>query len=203
MQRPQRAARGRTTLMAGRARRRLGWPGRAVSPSSDADRAPACQAGRVTAARQPDRATVLDRVRAVLGRLVRDGTAEARSDGTVHRLFPVAVGPAEGAAIRSWVVREAAACTIEVGLGYGIRRCSSARGCSPAAPRMPPRGHRPQPGHPLRRLRPAAPGRGRSSRHGGTSRRGITDHPAPDGERRPPVRPRRHRRQPPVRRVLR
>jgi hypothetical protein len=32
MQRPQRAARGRTTLMAGRARRRLGWPGRAVSP---------------------------------------------------------------------------------------------------------------------------------------------------------------------------
>jgi predicted O-methyltransferase YrrM len=56
----------------------------------------------------------------VLGHLVRDGTAEARSDGTVHRLFPVAVGPAEGAAIRSWVVREAAACTIEVGLGYGI-----------------------------------------------------------------------------------
>jgi len=56
----------------------------------------------------------------VLGRLVSDGTAEARSDGTVHRLFPVAVGPAEGAAIRSWVVRETAACTIEVGLGYGI-----------------------------------------------------------------------------------
>jgi predicted O-methyltransferase YrrM len=56
----------------------------------------------------------------VLGRLVRDGTAEARSDGAVHRLFPVAVGPAEGAAIRSWVVREAAARTIEVGLGYGI-----------------------------------------------------------------------------------
>jgi predicted O-methyltransferase YrrM len=56
----------------------------------------------------------------VLGRLVRDGTAEARSDGTVHRLFPVAVGPAEGAAIRSWVVREAAVRTIEVGLGYGI-----------------------------------------------------------------------------------
>jgi len=62
----------------------------------------------------------LDRVRAVLGRLVRDGTAEARSDGTVHSLFPVAVGPAEGAAIRSWVVREAATRTIEVGLGYGI-----------------------------------------------------------------------------------
>jgi len=74
----------------------------------------------VTAAKQPDRQIVLDRVRSVLGRLVRDGTAQARSDGSVHRLFPVAVGPAEGAAIRSWVIREAAACTVESGLGYGI-----------------------------------------------------------------------------------
>jgi hypothetical protein len=51
---------------------------------------------------------------------MRDGTAEARSDGTVHRLFPVAVGAAEGVAIRSRVIREAAARTIEVGLGYGV-----------------------------------------------------------------------------------
>ncbi len=56
----------------------------------------------------------------MLGRLVRDGTAVARSDGTAHSLFPVAVGGAEGAAIRSWVVRERAARTIEIGLGYGI-----------------------------------------------------------------------------------
>jgi predicted O-methyltransferase YrrM len=63
---------------------------------------------------------MLGRVRRVLDRLVREGTVVARSDGTVHRLFPVAVGPAEGAAIRSWVIREAAACTIEVGLGFGI-----------------------------------------------------------------------------------
>jgi predicted O-methyltransferase YrrM len=74
----------------------------------------------VTAARQSDGKIVPDRVRRVLDRLVRDGTAEARSDGSVHRLFPVAVGPAEGAAIRSWVMREAAVRTIEVGLGYGI-----------------------------------------------------------------------------------
>src|SRR6266702_4420827 len=40
--------------------------------------------------------------------------------GSGHRLFPVAVGPAEGAAIRSWVIREQAGRTIEVGLGYGI-----------------------------------------------------------------------------------
>ena len=51
---------------------------------------------------------------------MRDGTAEARSDGTVHRLFPVAVGAAEGVVIRSRVIREAAARTIEVGVGYGV-----------------------------------------------------------------------------------
>jgi predicted O-methyltransferase YrrM len=62
----------------------------------------------------------IGQVRAVLDRLVRDGTAVARSDGSVHRLFPVAVGAHEGAAIRSWVIREVAARTIEVGLGYGI-----------------------------------------------------------------------------------
>jgi predicted O-methyltransferase YrrM len=72
------------------------------------------------AANQPDRELTLRRVRAVLDRLLRDGTAVAQADGTVHRLFPVAVGPAEGAAIRSWVIREAATHTIEVGLGFGI-----------------------------------------------------------------------------------
>jgi len=69
---------------------------------------------------QPDREVALGRVRGVLARLIRDGTATARSDGSVHRLFPVAAGPAEGAAIRSWVIREQAGRTIEVGLGYGI-----------------------------------------------------------------------------------
>lgn len=74
----------------------------------------------MTTARQGDRDAALGRVREVLDRLVREGTAQARSDGTVHALFPVAVGPAEGEAIRSWVVREAAVRTIEVGLGYGV-----------------------------------------------------------------------------------
>ena len=74
----------------------------------------------MTAARQPDHKIVLDRVRRVLDRLVHDGTAVARSDGSVHILFPVAVSPAEGVAIRSWVMREKAVRTIEAGLGYGI-----------------------------------------------------------------------------------
>jgi predicted O-methyltransferase YrrM len=59
-------------------------------------------------------------VRDVIERLVRDGTAVARSDGTVHDLFPVAVSAAEGEALRDWVRREEATRTIEIGLGYGI-----------------------------------------------------------------------------------
>jgi predicted O-methyltransferase YrrM len=59
-------------------------------------------------------------VRQVIERLVRDGTVAARSDGTVHRLFPVAVGAAEGEALREWVSREGATRTVEIGLGYGI-----------------------------------------------------------------------------------
>jgi predicted O-methyltransferase YrrM len=60
------------------------------------------------------------RVRDVIERLVRDGIAVARSDGTVHELFPVAASVAEGEALRGWVTREGAARTIEIGLGYGI-----------------------------------------------------------------------------------
>jgi len=56
----------------------------------------------------------------VIERLVRDGTAVARSDGTVHSLFPVAPSAAEGEALREWVTRERATRTIEIGLGYAI-----------------------------------------------------------------------------------
>ena len=60
------------------------------------------------------------RVRQVLARLVREGSAAARRDGTVHTLFPVAVSPAEGEAIRRWVIAEGAAHTVETGFGYGV-----------------------------------------------------------------------------------
>jgi predicted O-methyltransferase YrrM len=59
-------------------------------------------------------------VRSVIERLVRDGSAVAQSDGTVHSLFPVAASAAEGEALRGWVLREGARQTIEIGLGYGI-----------------------------------------------------------------------------------
>jgi predicted O-methyltransferase YrrM len=79
-----------------------------------------CEPGAVNLASAPDRGAALQQVRHVIERLVRDGTAVARSDGTVHSVFPVAVSAAEGEALREWVEREGAAHTIEVGLGYGI-----------------------------------------------------------------------------------
>ena len=44
----------------------------------------------------------------------------ARADGSRHDLFPIAITAAEGEALRSWVAREGAARTIEIGLGYGL-----------------------------------------------------------------------------------
>ncbi len=68
----------------------------------------------------PDRVPALRRVRGVIERLVRDGTAVARSDGTLHTLSPIAVSAAEGEALRGWVVRERATRTVEVGLAYAV-----------------------------------------------------------------------------------
>jgi predicted O-methyltransferase YrrM len=67
-----------------------------------------------------DRDSALRQVRRVIERLVRDGTAVARSDGTLHNLFPVAASAAEGETLRGWVLREGATQTLEIGLGYGI-----------------------------------------------------------------------------------
>jgi predicted O-methyltransferase YrrM len=59
-------------------------------------------------------------VRQTIERLVRDGVAVARSDGSTHQIFPVAATAAEGEALRTWVTREHATRTIEIGLGYGV-----------------------------------------------------------------------------------
>jgi predicted O-methyltransferase YrrM len=67
-----------------------------------------------------ERTTRLKRISAVVAELVASGTAVSARDGTVHQLFPVAVPPAEGHALRDWVIREAAVSTIEIGLGYAI-----------------------------------------------------------------------------------
>lgn len=48
------------------------------------------------------------------------GSVRAKSDGTTHDIFPVAIHPREGEALCDWVARERAASSIEIGLGYGI-----------------------------------------------------------------------------------
>jgi hypothetical protein len=58
-------------------------------------------------------------VRGVIESLVRCVSAVARSNGTLHSIFPVAVYAAEGEALREWVLREGTTKTIEIGLGYG------------------------------------------------------------------------------------
>lgn len=68
----------------------------------------------------PDQSGARRQIRGVIERLVRDGTAVARSDGTAHTLFPVGISAVEGEALRSWVTREEPSRTIEVGLAYGI-----------------------------------------------------------------------------------
>ena len=57
--------------------------------------------------------------RRVIDRLIRNGTTVS-ADSTHHAVFPVAVSAAEGEALKRWVVREKATCTIEVGLGYAV-----------------------------------------------------------------------------------
>lgn len=58
--------------------------------------------------------------RRVLERLAADGTIISRLDGTTHDVFPVGISLAEGEALRTWVVRERASRSIEIGLGYGV-----------------------------------------------------------------------------------
>jgi predicted O-methyltransferase YrrM len=58
-------------------------------------------------------------VRAVIQDVVRGGIL-TDPDGEAHEVFPVAIPPAEGEALRDVVIAEGAAAPIEIGLGYGI-----------------------------------------------------------------------------------
>jgi predicted O-methyltransferase YrrM len=67
-----------------------------------------------------DAMTGLERVRAVRERLLASGKVIAEADGRSRELFPVAIGPDEGAALHDWVRRERAVRTLECGLGFAI-----------------------------------------------------------------------------------
>ena len=61
----------------------------------------------------------VDRVRAVREKLVAEGTV-VTPDGRLLDVFPVAIGPAEGGALRDVVIEEGALRTIEIGLAFAI-----------------------------------------------------------------------------------
>ncbi len=65
---------------------------------------------------QPSQRSVED----VIRNLLEPESVTARLDGKSHTILPVGIPPAEGEALRDWVVRAGAASTIEIGLGYGI-----------------------------------------------------------------------------------
>ena len=44
----------------------------------------------------------------------------ADADASAHDVRAAAISPGEGEALRKWVIREQAARTIEIGLGYGL-----------------------------------------------------------------------------------
>jgi predicted O-methyltransferase YrrM len=64
--------------------------------------------------------TRVERAQSLIDRLFDTCTVVARSDGSVHELFPVSIPRAEGEALREWVRSESAIRTIETGFGYGI-----------------------------------------------------------------------------------
>jgi predicted O-methyltransferase YrrM len=61
----------------------------------------------------------VERVQGVIDSAVR-GSVTARSDGTTHDIFPIAIDPREGEALSGWVTKERAGSSIEIGFGYGI-----------------------------------------------------------------------------------
>jgi predicted O-methyltransferase YrrM len=62
----------------------------------------------------------LQRVRSVIARLVRDGKATSHYDNSAHDIFPIAASATEGRALQTWIAKEKAVNTIEIGLGYGL-----------------------------------------------------------------------------------
>src|SRR5215203_2230754 len=150
----------------------------------------------------PDRGSALLPVRGVIERLVRGGSAVARSDSTLHSIFPVAVYAAEGDALREWVLREEATKTIEIGLGYGISALHVCEGllvnADPTARRVAL--------DPYQATRFADCGLQvleEAGVDGGTPRGGVADRASAISRERPAFSPGVRGRQPPLRRGLR
>jgi predicted O-methyltransferase YrrM len=63
---------------------------------------------------------VVERIQGVLDGSLAEGSVVSRLDGSIHEVYPVGIGRAEGEALSDFVLREGATDPIEIGLGYGI-----------------------------------------------------------------------------------
>jgi len=63
---------------------------------------------------------LLQQVRSIIDRLLRERKVIARSNGSVQDIFPVAINAAQGEVLRNWVTKEKAGHTIEIGLAWGV-----------------------------------------------------------------------------------
>lgn len=62
----------------------------------------------------------ITQVRSVIDRLVSERKITAKSDGSVHDIFPISTSMEQGKVLRDWIVKEKAVKTIEVGLAWGV-----------------------------------------------------------------------------------
>lgn len=61
-----------------------------------------------------------ERLHATIDRLIEEGSIVADSDGSTRDVRAVSISRGEGEALRTWVLREKAIRTIEIGLAYGL-----------------------------------------------------------------------------------
>lgn len=95
-----------------------------------------CEPGAVKPTHESDRGAALRQVREVIERLVRDGTAVARSDGSVHTLFPVAASAPRPRRCESGSRAKARRRPSRSASAMASQRCSSAKACASTA--IPP-----------------------------------------------------------------
>lgn len=60
------------------------------------------------------------RIESVLHDVTASGRVRSQLDGTEHPVFPVAIDPDEGRALRRWVERASPAAPVEIGLGFAV-----------------------------------------------------------------------------------
>src|SRR5262245_47259468 len=98
----------------------LRLPGSESTISMPLARAKRNQLVRSAAVPDRDPAAPVARIRAIVERLMAEGSMVAKSDGSTRDVRRFSITAGEGEALARWVLRERATRTIEIGLAYGV-----------------------------------------------------------------------------------